>query len=63
MACDNAALFFEQSVGEIKVPCRHASLWCARRLLQWFWQHNKSAQRDACYTGAAGFQRYIACQE
>jgi len=63
MVCDNAASFFLRLVGEILALSRRASLWCASRLLQWFWQHNKSAQSDACYAGAAGFQRYIACLE
>jgi len=60
MLRDNGASFFLHPVAENLALGRRASLWCASRLLQWFWQHNKSAQSDACYAGAAGFQRYIA---
>jgi len=69
MVRDNGASFFLHPVAGILALSRRALLWCASRLLQWFWQHNKSpkptpvsavALRGSFRGGAACLNRYIA---
>jgi len=42
MVCENVASFSLRPVGEILALSCRVSLWCASRLLQCIWQHNKS---------------------
>jgi len=69
MVCENVASFSLRPVGETLALSRRASLWCASRMLQWFWQHNKSpkptpgsavALRGSSCGCAACLNRYIA---